>query len=309
MNFSLKLRCCKNSKFLTFFLFLFRLSLNKNFLNSKNNPKMHFLKPLLVTLFIFSLFVHVRADERPFPYTYTSDVLKKSMRDFEIHTNFRVGRENFYSRIENRLEYEFGVTDKFQAAFYLNFQNSTSENTANNSYDSKFEFKGISTEFIYQLSNKYTNSFGFAPYMELTLNTREVELETKLILDKKIGRSFTLALNLNAEYEWEYNPLPEKTEKELELDILLGGSYQATNNFAFGFEARNHNPIPDGKGLEYSSLFLGPNVNYRSENWYATLTWLHQLPALKKSEDMPNSNIILDGQERNTVKLLLGFSL
>lgn len=265
----------------------------------------------LVFLILFSLSFnsYSRADERPFPYTYTSDVLKKNTRDFEVHTNFRLGRENFYSRIENRFEYEVGVTDKFQAALYLNFQNVTSENTLNNTYNTEFEFKGISTEFIYQLSNKYTNSFGFAPYMELTLNTREVELETKLIFDKKIGRSFTLALNMNAEYEWAYNPLPEKTEKELALDVFLGGSYQATQNFSFGFEAKNHNPIPEGKGLEYSSLFFGPNVSYRGENWFATLTWMHQLPALKKSEGMPNSNIVLDGQERNNVKLLFSFAL
>lgn len=274
---------------------------------------MHIFKTCSFTVLLFLLSVSfaldIKADERPFPYTYTSDVLKKNMRDFEVHTNFRLGRENFYSRIENRFEYEVGVTDKFQAALYVNFQNVTSENTLNNTYNTEFEFEGISTEFIYQLSNKYTNSFGFAPYMELTLNTREVELETKLIFDKKIGRAFTLALNLNAEYEWEYNPLPEKTEKELALDVLLGGSYQATQNFAFGFEAKNHNPIPDGKGLEYSSLFLGPNVSYRGENWFATLTWMHQLPALKKSEGMPNSNIILDGQERNNVKLLFSFAL
>ncbi len=270
---------------------------------------MHFFKTSVLIVFLFLLTINLKADERPFPYTYTTDVLKKNMRDFEIHTNFRVGRESYYSRIENRLEFEVGVTDKLQTAFYVNFQNVTSENPVLNTYETEFEFEGISTEWMYQVSNKYTNFMGFAPYMELTLNTREIELETKLIFDKKIGRNFTLALNLNAEYEWGFNPLPEKTEKELALDVFLGGSYQATQNFAFGFEAKNHNPIPEGKGIEYSSLFLGPNVSYRADNWFATLTWMHQLPALKKSEEIPNSNIILEGQERNNVKLLLSFTL
>lgn len=270
---------------------------------------MHFFKTFTILVFLFLLTINLKADERPFPYTYTTDVLKKNTRDFELHTNFRVGRENYYSRIENRFEYEVGVTDKLQAAFYVNFQNVTSENSLLNTYETEFEFEGISTEWIYQVSNKYTSFMGFAPYVELTLNTREVELETKLLFDKKLGKDFTLALNLNAEYEWEYNPLPEKTEKELGLEILLGGSYQATNNFSFGFEARNHSEIPDGKGIEHSSLFFGPNMRYRADNWYATITWLHQLPALKKSVDMPDSDLILDEHERNNIKLLLGFTI
>lgn len=270
---------------------------------------MHFFKAFSITIFLFLLTLSLKADERPFPYTYTTDVLKKNSRDFELHTNFRVGRESFYSKIENRLEYEVGVTDKLQTAFYLNFQNTTTENQLLNTYDTEFEFEGISSEWIYQVSNKYTNFMGFAPYVELTLNTREVELETKLLFDKKFGRDFTLALNLNAEYEWGFNPLPEKTEKELGLEVLLGGSYQASKNFSFGFEARNHSEIPDGEGIEHSSLFLGPNLCYRADNWFATITWLHQLPALKKSVNMPNSNLILDEHERNNVKLLLSFSL
>ncbi|MBS1491952.1 MAG: hypothetical protein JST55_00495 [Bacteroidetes bacterium] len=270
---------------------------------------MHFFRTSVILVFLFLLTVNLKADERPFPYTYTTDVLKKNMRDFELHNNFRVGRENFFSRIDTRFEYEVGVTDKLQTAFYVNFKNETKENSLLNTYDTEFEFEGISSEWIYQVSNKYTNFMGFAPYVELTLNTREVELETKLLFDKKLGRDFTLALNLNAEYEWGFNPLPEKTEKELALEVFLGGSYQASKNFSFGFEAANLNYLPDGKGLESSALFLGPNICYRADNWFVTATWLHQLPALKKSENMPDSNLILDEHERNNFKVLVSFAL
>ncbi len=270
---------------------------------------MNFFKTFIILVSLFLLTFSLKADERPFPYTYTTNVLKKNARDFEVHTNFRVRRKNFYSSMENRLEYEVGVTDKLQASFYVNFKNTTTENSLLNTYDTEFEFGGVSTEWIYQVSNKYTSFIGFAPYVELTLNTREVGFETKLLFDKKLGRDFTLALNFNAEYEWGFNPLPEKTEKNLALEVFFGGSYQASKYFSFGFEGANINTLPDGNGLQSSSLFLGPNLSYHADNWYATITWLHQLPALKKSENLPTSNLILDNQERNNVKLLLSFSL
>ncbi|MBN8569500.1 MAG: hypothetical protein J0M18_07705 [Ignavibacteria bacterium] len=78
---------------------------------------MHFFKTSVLIVFLFLLTINLKADERPFPYTYTTDVLKKNMRDFEIHTNFRVGRESYYSRIENRLEFEVGVQINYKPLF------------------------------------------------------------------------------------------------------------------------------------------------------------------------------------------------
>lgn len=52
-----------------------------------------------------------------------------------------------------------------------------------------FDFKGISTEWKYQLSNP-SKTIGIALYGELGLNTDEAKFEGKLIFDKKIKEKY-----------------------------------------------------------------------------------------------------------------------
>lgn len=249
------------------------------------------------------------SDDRRFTYTYESSTLAKNRKDLEIWTTYRGGREYFYSRFDNRLEFEIGLTNKLQTAFYLNMRNTTQTNPMNGDYETEFEWEGISSEWKYQALNKYKDGLGFAPYLEIGLNTREIELETKLIFDKNISKKFITAFNIVTEYEWEFNPSPEKTSKELSIEFDLGLAYDVTNNFSVGLEARNVNAIPNAEGIEYSALFIGPNLSYRTESWFFAFTYLPQLPAIKRSENMPNSSLILDEQERNNLRMIIGFSL
>ena len=80
-------------------------------------------------------------------------------------------------------------------------------------------------------------------------------------------------------------------------------------SFSIGLELRNANTIPNGDGIESSSLFIGPNLSYRTDSWYFAITYLPQLPAIKRSENLPNSSLVLDEHERNNLRLILGFSI
>ena len=62
------------------------------------------------------------ADDRHFGYSYESGVLAKDNRELELWNTWRYGRSKYFSRIDHRVEFEVGLTDKLQTAFYVNFQ-------------------------------------------------------------------------------------------------------------------------------------------------------------------------------------------
>lgn len=267
------------------------------------------MRKILAVLFAILISDISYSDDRRFTFTYESPTLSKNEKDFELWTTYRGSRETFYSAIDNRLEYEVGLTNKLQTAFYLNTRNTTSANSTTGAYDTKFEFKGISSEWKYQAFNKYRDGIGFAPYLELGLNTDEIKLEAKLIADKQISKKFLAAFNVVCEYEWEYNPSPTPTAKKLELEFDLGLAYDITSDFSVGIEARSLTEYPDGMGSVFSSIFVGPNFSYRSEGWFMACTYLPQLPAIQRSVNDPTSALVLDEQDRNMVRLILGFTI
>ncbi|MCB0726587.1 MAG: hypothetical protein KDD00_03940 [Ignavibacteriae bacterium] len=267
------------------------------------------MRKILAVLSVFLLTDFTYSDDRRFTYTYESSTLAKNEKDMEIWTTYKGSRETFYSAFENRLEFEVGLTNKLQTAFYLNTKNVTKANSTTGNYDTEFEFKGISSEWKYQLFNKYKDGIGFAPYIELGLNTDEIKLEAKLITDKQISKKFLIAFNAVGEYEWEYNPSPDPTSKKFEMEFDLGLAYDISHDFSVGLEARSHTEYPNGEGSIFSSMFIGPNISYRGESWFMACTYLPQIPAIQRSVNEPNSALVLDEQERNNVRLILGFTL
>jgi hypothetical protein len=260
-----------------------------------------FLFSILIILFLSS---SAHANERKFTYVYQSSILEMDSKELEVWSTPRLGKDNgYYAGLDNRLEFEVGLSKHLQSAFYINFSNVTSDNgTGVNT--SKFDFKGISTEFKYQVLNPYTSAVGFALYWELGLNTDEVKFETKLIFDKKIKRT-TLALNLTAEPEWELTP--GKSENEWKLGASFGLSYDISSTFAAGFEMMNENVIADENGLEHSALFGGPVVSYSAPTWWMAFTVMPQLVAFKGKS--PNSELNLSEFEKFQSRLIFSLAL
>ena len=48
------------------------------------------------------------ATDRNFTYTYESRTLQKGLRELEAWVTYKYGREEFYSSIENRMDFEIG---------------------------------------------------------------------------------------------------------------------------------------------------------------------------------------------------------
>ena len=243
------------------------------------------------------------ANERHFSYTYESGVLPPGGRELEVWTTARIGREDFYARFDQRLEFEVGLTERLMTAFYLN-TSSTTADVGPWLRESEFEFEGVSSEWKWKLADPVADGLGFALYAEASGGPSESELEAKLILDKVLG-NVLVAANLVGATGWDYAGPETETEQEAEAD--LGLSWRASPAFSLGLEVRSHNEFVDGE-WEHSALFAGPVFSYAAEEWWVTATVLPQLPALKKEGDGGDSRI-LDEHEKVNARLLFSFHL
>jgi len=252
------------------------------------------------------------ASERRFTYTYESNVLNPGSLEIEPWTTFRGGRDRFYSRFDQRLEFEMGVVPDLQTALYWNMTAvaaDVDDGAGGVVRQQDLEFKGISNEWKYKLSDSLADAVGSALYFEWTLAPVEAELEAKLILDKRFG-SVLLAYNLVGEHEWEFEEKGE-TEREIIIENNLGLGYLLTSSFSVGLEARTNTIIEHGE-MESTTFFAGPTLAYSQKRWWSALTFQPQIAALKEDEegaDTGSSRLDLAHHERVEVRLLLGFEL
>lgn len=241
-----------------------------------------------------------RANDRHFSYTYESAVLAPGEKELEVWTTYRNGRDTRYTRFDERIEFEIGLVPNLQTSFYLNL--SAIGQDINGELSKSTEVT-VSNEWKWRLLDSAVDGIGLALYGEITAGVDELELEGKLIVDKRLG-NLLLAANFVAEHEWEY--AIGQTGKELHLDGFLGASWFFGPRFSLGVEAWNANIIADGN-WEHSAFFLGPVASYTGDGWWVTLTVLPQLPAFKKSEG--GGRYVLTDYERFQARLLFSWHL
>jgi hypothetical protein len=249
-----------------------------------------------------------RADEPLFGYIYTTDLLPQGRWEVEQWATARLQKSRGdYTQIFFREELEYGVTDNFQLAGYFdwfyvaaernNVDGTTGgphvpENVDPNRGYKNAKFHDIAVEGIWRLLSPYKDGVGLALYLEPAIGQQEYELEYRVIVQKNFfDDRLVWATNLQVEHEWERqpgNPLadpadPEfrrRWERETAVELTTGLSYRFASNWFAGIEFRNHNEF-DGIGFSkpgHSAFFLGPNLHFATERFWATLTVLPQLP-------------------------------
>jgi hypothetical protein len=248
------------------------------------------------------------ANERRFTWVYESSVLSPGARELEVWNTYRSGKTYFFRRLDQRLEFEFGVAERLMTSLYLNTEWKAADDNgtdAGGAMRSELD-ASVSSEWKYKMFDRVADPLGVALYGEFTLGLHEREVELKIILDKQVG-PFLVAGNLVGEQEWKddvRNGIVE-TGREVKLEINGGISYSVTGHFAFGIEAVQQNIMVGGE-IEHAALFAGPVVTYATDEWWVTLTVLPQFAGLKGATA---GGLDLDEFERSNVRLLLSFHL
>jgi hypothetical protein len=248
------------------------------------------------------------ANERHFTYTYETATLPQGEVEFEPWTTIKFGRNDYYARFDQQLEFEFGITDNLQMAWYIVYsayaQDITDPATNVTTVKKAWKMPGIKSEWKYKLSDPVADGIGSALYLELVGKPHEFEVEAKVLLDKKIGKWF-VAFNAVVEAEWENEG--DEVGKKLVLEADLGIAYQPFPGFSVGLEVRHVNQFADMKDFEKSILYAGPVVSYGTDKWWVATTILPQVYAIKGASD--NSILDLEGHERVEARVLFGIHL
>lgn len=266
---------------------------------------------LKLTILFLSVFIigTCFGQDRYFARTYQTTVLSKGNIDIEFWHTSRLGHKNeFFHGQDQRIELEFGLGKNVQTAFYFNrFQKTAIDSSGNNITSNEI---GFSNEWKWKLSDPINNTIGIALYGEIGWKGDELELETKLILDKQIGKNL-FAFNLVAEFEQEIKRQGGKTEIELEeTPIELDFAYMRNLSvkWGIGLEVVNHNDIGKDKGWENSVWYAGPSLNYRGNRWFVIANFLPQLFNGRRTIYSPDKRV-LDEHEKFEGRLIFGISL
>jgi hypothetical protein len=263
-----------------------------------------------ILVFAFSIVaLSAVAQDRYFAKTYTSNVLPKGAIDLEFWHTSRFGHENqFFHAQDQRIELEFGLGKNLQTAFYFNhFQKRFSET---NNGTATFSEIGFSNEWKLKLSDPSANKIGSALYFEAGIKGGdEMELESKIILDKYIGKSlfaFNGVADFEKEFDWKNGTVKSKGwSTPIEFDFAY--MYNAKPSLGLGLEVVNKNDIASGEGWKNSIIYAGPTLNFRSSKWFVILNYLPQLGNIHKTIYSP-FNKVLDEHERVEARIILGIS-
>lgn len=221
-----------------------------------------------------------QAGARRFTYVYEATTSAPGTFEFETWATWKTSprEQRRFNAVDFRHELEFGITDRLQLAIYIADWGYREDPDSNKH---GFSFQDAALELIYNLTNPTTDFLGSALYGEIKGGPEELELESKVILQKNIGR-FVLAYNATLEAKWEGDHLEERGG---EIAQTFGVSYEVSPAFLLGAEVLHEIDLPDWSEAKDSVVYGGPNASYRHGNWWATLTPLVQLTNIASEVD------------------------
>ena len=209
------------------------------------------------------------AGARHFTYIYEAVTSAPGSVDIENWVTWsRTGNPQRADEVDFRHEFEFGLTDKFQASVYV-----TDWFYACGPGHSGFTYSDSALELIYNLTNPVLDPVGLSVYEEIRAGDRVFGLESKLIAQKDLG-PLILAYNATLEAVWEGTGWPNRRG---ELQQAFGASYEISPRVSTGVELLHEFIFPDWRDKgKIRNIFVGPNVSFRHRNWFVTVTALAQ---------------------------------
>lgn len=252
------------------------------------------LAVLLVACFFNAPAAH--ADRRYFVQSYTPYLAPAGNLELEATSIARSGQgDTTATAWENRIEFEYGITDRLTGAAYLNFVQAPG-------VDAPMTFDGPSFEFIYQLAQPGRLPVDPAAYLEVRANGSEVELEPKLLLAKRVYR-LVGAMNVIGEFE-RHDAGVEKGTTEKNLHITAGLSREIGHVVAVGIEGVYTRVFTDA-GPGASRVLLGPTLNLQTPKVQVALGWHPQIAGSPAS----TGGLNLTDFPRSEVRLIVGVEL
>lgn len=303
----------------------------------------------MITIIIIELLLgflsapNASAGEPLFGYVYTTDTLPKGKPEIEQWITDREGQASgHFHHVDFNTEFEYGVTDSFQTAVYLNYMYASESDNSVRGLTEGIEipwthdptqpynaarFDGFSFEEIYRVLSPYIDPIGLAFYLEPEIGYYESGLESRIIAQRNFfDDQLVLAANVWVEFDHEQSSnlvTPGSTDppdgswsNNTYGEVDLGASYRFAPHWSVGIEFRNHNEWRSwtiaSAAQDHTAFFLGPNIHYGAEHWFFTLSALRQLHSIAFTDDQRAEmlNGLLYGDEHTNwdgIRLKIGF--
>ena len=260
----------------------------------------------LSLVFILGYSLSSNAQDRIFTYAYQSTVLNKGQRELEVWNTLRQGKQDFFSRLDNRTEFEIGLGKNLQTSFYLNLTTATKTVTEGTQKSTETENEiSFSNEWKLKLMDPVANPIGLALYTEFGIGWYEYDLEGKLIVDKRINN---LTIAGNTTFEAEFVPVYINNElnwdKESKVDYNLAFGYAIGHGFHLTQE-NNFRNVYIEKNLVHSALYSGLGFSYIHDNFWVNFT---AMPQVKSFKGETNGSLNLNEYEKIQIRLLFSYA-
>jgi hypothetical protein len=215
-----------------------------------------------------------RATPRPLPFTYIYETLPRGDAEIELYTDLTPlrayqpdGSYGTHLASQFQAEIEYGLTDRLELGLYLTLAPADGNLGAQIAMP---EGTGIKQRLRYRFADAGQWPVDLAVYGEATENQSEIELEGKIILQRRLG---PLRLVANA---WGARELYFAGRREWELNPAAGVVLERWIGVQPGIEYWMHAEIADGALVLGPEQYLGPTVLLQfGKLWWSTGVYVH----------------------------------
>ena len=214
----------------------------------------------ILYLLLFGVY-SARADRRGYVWTYEYQTMPKGHSEIEYYLTHKLSDFHKYDNKntwQHQLEYEYGLTDRWDIAVYQRWQQTNTKS------DDKFEYTGIKLRTRYRFGEKGiypVDPLLYLEYIRPDGSDAPDVLEGKIILAKDFGK-FNIAYN-------QIIKAGIKNKGKTENEYAAGLSYEFNPRWKVGLESTGN--------LNKDKFYLGPTISWASGKSWVTLGALRGL--------------------------------
>ncbi len=246
------------------------------------------MKKLVVVAGLLLFPAAAAATPQPLPFTYVYETLPKGSLEVEQYADYTPAKALstrnapvFYGATQFQTEFEYGITDRLELGLYVTFEPNPGDAFA--VVPRLTEGNGLKERLRLRLAEEGRWPVDVGLYGELVENEQEIELEAKIILQRRVGNLRVVA-NLWGEREYNYAPAVPTgsvfSQADWVVNPTLGATYQVTPSFHPGVEgwlrAEFPSPAPVTRAFNLGPVvYVGPTAMFNFGNfWWSTGVYL-----------------------------------